>query len=225
MPPIHRVILAEIWQATSSLVESGFADDQNSAYESRVGEDTFVVRYSNMLPFAPLLKSVPYVDAYREQRENRSFNLLMLDGAMIQMVYEFTSDRLMRHRLAFLPAPDLLEYQNYPELYEEEMLYADVVDRRAVTVPLRFDYDARGGVAVDLEHPTSHLTLGQYSGCRVPVTAGLTPHAFVEFILRSFYSSAYAQSGVAWPAPRHRFDNCITDRERTVVHVGVPSQL
>lgn len=224
MSVVHRAILTEIHEATSSLVESGLADDQNAAYESKVGATTFVVRYSNMLPFAPVLKNVLYQDTYREQRANRSYNLLMLDGAIIQMVYEFTANRLTRHRLAFLPSPDLLDYQNSPELYEEEVLYADVVDKRAVTVPLRFDYDARPGVAVDLEHPVSHLTLGQYSGCRVPVTAGVTPHAFIEFILKSFYSTAYGAYGAGFPKPRHRFNRCITDRERAVVHVAVPGR-
>ncbi len=225
MSAAHRAVLAEIHEATATLVESGLADDQNAAYESRTGQQTFVVRYSNMLPFAPLLKNVPYVDLYCEQRDNRSFNVLMLDGAVIQMVYEFSADQLTRHRLAFLPSPNLLDYQNFPELYEEEVLYADVVDKRAVTVPLRFDYDARAGVAVELRHPVSHLTLGQYSGCRVPVTAGVTPHAFIDFVLRSFYSTAYAHSVAAFPAPRHRFADCITDRERSVIHVGLPSRL
>jgi len=143
----------------------------------------------------------------------------MLDGAMLQMVYEFAGRELVRHRLAFLPSPNLLDFQNDPELYVEELMYADVVENGVVTVPLRFDYDGRDGVAIELDHPLSHLTLGQYSGCRIPVTAGVTPHAFIDFVLRGFYKTAASSIG----APVVRFPECISAGERQVVHVGTPT--
>lgn len=207
------------------LVESGLADHQNSAYISQTGSATYVIRYSNLAPFGAMMKQRHYRDVYREQRRNRSYNFLMLDGALIQMVYEFAADKLLRHRLAFLPSPDLLEYQNHPDLYSEEVLYADVVEKAVVTVPLRFDYDVRDRVAVALDHPRSHLTLGQYSGCRIPVSAGVTPNAFIEFVLRSFYRRALGSVGIALPAPVLRFDACLADSERRVVHVGIPTYL
>lgn len=131
---------------------------------------------------------------------------------------------LSRHRLAFLPAPDLLEFQNNPDLYLEDVMYADVVDLRVVTVPLRFDYDARAGVAKSVDHPASHLTLGQYSGCRIPATAGLTPYLFFEFVLRSFYNTALSSVSAALPVQAQRFSACITDDERRLVHLGIPAK-
>ena len=153
----------EVNGAIEVLVGHGLADDQNPAYVDRVGKNHYLVRYSNEPAFTAALRNRPYAEAYRELRLARSYNILMLDGAMLQMVYEFEDGDLKRHRLAFLPSPDLLEYQNNPELYEEELLYADVVDKGVVAVPLRFDFDCRPEVAVPLEHPISHLTLGQSS--------------------------------------------------------------
>ena len=144
---------------------------------------------------------------------------------MIQMQYEFFRNQLARHRLAFLPSPDLLEFQNNRELYFREALYADVVDERVVTVPLRFDYDVREGVTRELEHPKSHLTLGEYKLCRIPVTAAVTPNAFMAFILRSFYNAAAASVDRQIPSPALRFAECIADAERRVVHIGVPTYL
>ena len=144
---------------------------------------------------------------------------------MVQMQYEFFRNQLVRHRLAFLPSPDLLEFQNNPGLYLREALYADVVDERVVTVPLRFDYDVREDVARELEHPKSHLTLGEYKLCRIPVMAAVTPNAFMAFILRSFYNAAAASVGAELPPPTLRFEECIADAERRVVHIGIPTYL
>lgn len=219
----HREVVREINAAIATLVEAGLADDQNNAYESKTGPDTFIVRYSNVATFGKALRDRPYEEMYWEFRQARSFNLLMLDGAMLQMVYEFVGGELVRHRLAFLPSPSLLDFQNDPDLYLEELMYADVVEKGVVTVPLRFDYDGRDGVAIELDHPLSHLTLGQYSGCRIPVTAGVTPHAFVDFVLRGFYKSAASSIGAELAAPVLRFPECIGAGERRVVHVGIPT--
>lgn len=223
MAGAHRDVIREINEIISIVVSSGLADDQNVAYEERTGRSNYQVRFDGDELLGSALRDRPYEETYELLRDGRSYNLLMLDGAMIQMVYEFVDDGLLRHRLAFLPSPSLLEFQNEPDLYMEEQLYADVIQRGVVTVPLRFDFDGRAGVAKAVEHPISHMTLGQYSGCRVPVTAGLTPHAFMDFVLGSFYRTATTAIGTAMPPVRLRFDQCIDASERQVVHIGVPT--
>ena len=219
----HRKVVQEINRATAALVESGLADDQNPAYETQVGTGEYLVRYPRYATIGSAPRNTPYGETYRGLRRMRSFNVLMLDGAMLQMEYEFRDRRLMRHRLAFLPSPDLLEYQNHPEIYLQERMYADVVEKSVVTVPCRFDYDNRVGVAVDLEHPVSHLTLGQYTACRIPVSSGVTPHAFIDFVLRSFYNTASSGVDLRLPKPLLRFDVCITPAERRTIHMSVPT--
>ena len=219
----HRTVLREIESMTIYLVSAGLVDDQNSAYEKQIDSSTYRVQYVNTTPFSAGLAKVNYGEMYRDLRASRAFNFLMLDGALIQMFYEFGGDVLLRHRLAFLPAPDLLDFQNHPEIYARDVLFADVIDKRVVTVPFRFDYDRSEDVAKEIEHPKSHMTLGQYARCRVPVTAGVTPHAFMDFVLRSFYNSALSTLSEGLPAPALRFDQCIAESERRVVHIAIPT--
>ncbi len=115
----------------------------------------------------------------------------MLDGALIQMSYRVKNDLVETHRLAFFPSPYLEGFQNEPDLYIEELVYAEVIWKNIVPFPLRFDFDSREGVYEELRHPKSHLTLGQYKNCRIPVCAPLTPYHFVSFLLRHFYHTAY----------------------------------
>jgi hypothetical protein len=111
----------------------------------------------------------------------------MLDKALVHMAYEFDGRRLMRHRLSFLPSPQVVEFQNDPELYMREHLFVDVVGAQSVAVPIRFDFDVRENAPESSAHPTSHLTLGQYLHCRIPVSSAVTPWVFVDFLVRHFY--------------------------------------
>ena len=221
----HQQVLNEINSIITVLVQTGLVDDQNFAYVERSGSELFSVKYSADLPFGSVFHRSRYHDQYWEYRRRRSFNLLMLDGALVQMSYEFKLRRLLRHRLAFLPSPSLLDFQNHPDLYFEDILDADVVDKRVAAVPIRFDYDSRPGVPVVLKHPKSHLTLGQYSECRIPVSAGLSPHAFVEFVLNSFYQKTLRSVDIELPSPKLRFDRSIEESELQVIHIGVPTYL
>ncbi len=225
MATAHRRVCGEINSAIRVLIESGLVDDQNFAFIDRQGKNNYLVRHQNQSAITSVSRERPYADMYLEQRRKRYFNMLMLDGALLQMTYEFHYGELTRHRLVFLPSPVLLEYQNFPELYDEEVLYADVVEKHIVATPLRFDYDSRRDIAHPVVHPVSHLTLGQYVGCRIPVTAGLTPHSFVEFILNSFYRSAAETVGLRLSSPSIRFNPCIARDELRIVHISVPSYL
>jgi hypothetical protein len=214
--PSVQGIFNEIRELTGFLVKEGFADDQN--YPVRRGSDISFpdAAYSRML------RNVPYEELYQEQRENRSYNVLMLDGAMIQISYKFEDSSIAKCRLAFLPSPTLEAYQNAPELYEDDVMYADAMMRQVVTVPVRFDFDDREGVPKNIEHPRSHLTLGQYGNCRIPVSAPITPGIFVGFILRSFYNTAASMISDGPPCAVHRWEKTITTEEAELLHVFIP---
>jgi len=178
--------------------------------------------HSAGLARSSVLRGKPYQDLYAEQLAARAYNIKMLDGALIQMSYEFAGALPVRSRLAFLPSPDLTEFQAAPELYLEDLMYTEVVDPRAVTVPIRFDFDDRPGVATELAHPRAHLTLGQYKNCRIATTAPLTPGAFVGFLLRSFYNTAMTAITGGSPVAEHRFAATISGGEQASIHIAVP---
>ena len=71
-------------------------------------------------------------------------------------------------------------------------LGADINDSKIVRFPLRFDYDDTiSKTQTGFYHPKVHLTLGEYTNCRIPLPSPLTPSVFFDFILRNFYSNTY----------------------------------
>lgn len=125
--------------------------------------------------------------------------------------------------MAFFPAPKLDEFQSAPEWYLRDDVCVDVVARTTTPTLLRFDYDAREGRHRPVTHPKSHLTLGRYEGCRIPVTAPLTPYRFIDFVLRNFYDTAQTCYSNGLPRSTTRFDDTIDASEKHVLHVAVPA--
>ncbi|MBM9518767.1 DUF2290 domain-containing protein [Desulforhopalus vacuolatus] len=168
------------------------------------------------------LRNKPYKEIYNELSNAKSYNFKLIDGAIVQLMYRFEENELKNHRLAFFPSPYLEEYQNNPELYENDEIYADVIRKDIVPFPIRFDFDSRAEVVVDVEHPQSHLTLGQYLNCRIPVSAPLTPSLFILFILRNFYNMAFVKFSKQITLFNDSFDQTITGNERDLIHIQIP---
>lgn len=205
------------------LVKVSLSNIQYYAFQRQESGNVVEITFDNAGHVPIALKDLPYNEIYKRLVEADAYNVKMLDGALIQMMYAFSDGMLQSHRLAFFPAPHLEEYQNNPEVYQNDEIYADVVARNIVPFPVRFDYNARDSLHQELVHPKSHLTLGQYENCRIPVTAPMTPLWFIDFILRNFYNTEderytdglFAQSGA--------FAESIHPDERSVVHMVVPA--
>ncbi|MCL4553038.1 MAG: DUF2290 domain-containing protein, partial [Candidatus Marsarchaeota archaeon] len=183
-------ILEQLERLTSDLVGHSLCNHQHFPTLQNLRDGSVEVGIGGDVSMGVTLKNVSYKDIYSELDRSQAYNMKMLDGALIQMLYRFRNDRIETHRLAFFPSPCLEEFQNNPEVYLEDVVYAEVVKRNIVPFPVRFDFDSREGIAKELEHPRSHLTLGQYENCRIPVSAPLTPYHFLSFVLRSFYHTA-----------------------------------
>jgi hypothetical protein len=215
-----REIVREINRLTTDLVATGLLDDQNwPTVRTHQGTDYVSVPTS---VGSAVLKYKSYTSLYSEVREGRAFNLLFLDGAMLQMDYEFRGSQIIRHRLSFLPSPDLLEYQTAPDTYFDEQLFADIVGPQVHPVALRLDFDDREGVAQNILHPTSHMTLGQYNNCRIPITGPVSPGIFLDFIVRSFYWVPSVSTPVTIGDTIFASGSTITADERKVLHVALP---
>jgi hypothetical protein len=143
----------------------------------------------------------------------------MLDGALISLRYRFEAGVIAEHSLSYFPSPDLEHFQNEPEIYLEDEIYADVIARSIVPFPIRFDYSCDNEKFIELHHPYSHLTLGQYKNCRIPVCSPLGPLAFGGFILRNFYNTAFRKYSEKIPTSTVFFARTITAKERKIPHV------
>lgn len=222
MPTPHQ-IARQINKLIKYLVETGLADDQRSAFQ-RSGRDNLVqVTFDKAEHVSVALKNRPYNEIYQHLARERAYSVKMLDGALIQMMYVFAGGTIQRHRLAFFSAPHLEEFQNNPDIYHNDEIYADVIARNIVPFPIRFDYDAREGCYRELVHPKSHLSLGQYENCRIPVTAPMTPFWFVDFILRNFYDTAEERYADGLSTQGSSFTESIFPAERSIVHIAVPT--
>ena len=219
--PTPKETLNEINNLIVYLVGAGLADAQYFAYLRSMGPDSVQVSFQGAEHVSVALRDRGYDEIYEHLLQERAYNVKMLDGALIQMTYLFVEDTVERHRLAFFPAPHLEEYQNNPEVYESDEIYADMVARNIVPFPVRFDYDAGSGGQV-FAHPLSHLTLGQYQNCRIPVTAPVTPIRFIDFVLRNFYHTAFVLYADELPAGNGSFKETIRPEERELVHVVIP---
>lgn len=221
--PNPNQVERQINELTKYLVEKSLADAQYFALQRSLRGGFVEVTFQNAEHASIALKSLPYKEVYQHLVQKDAYNVKMLDGALIQMMYTFTGTTLQRHRLAFFLAPHLEEFQNNPDIYQDDEIYADVIAKNIVPFPVRFDYDSRDSHQQKLVHPKSHLTLGQYEHCRIPVTAPMMPGRFIDFILRNFYHTASVRYADRLPAHSGSFAESILPAERDVVHMVVPA--
>lgn len=223
--PDPSAILRQINRLIAALIEVGLSSHQKPCFQRSVGPGPGTeVTFAGAEAVSVALKNRSYREIYDHLAKESAYLLKLPDGALIQMMYRFAGGELAQHRLAFFPSPYLEEFQNNPDLYLRDEIYADIVARNIVPFPLRFDFDARTDIHRELDHPKSHLTLGQYENCRIPVSAPLTPFRFLEFILRNFYHVAHRKYAEQLPRFPESFENTILTAEKRVVHVTIPAE-
>lgn len=214
-----RETLRQICDLTESLVGLSLSNEQNFPATRGVFDADFEISVSTASAMTIALKNVAYADIYSELEKARCFNVKMLDGALIILRYRFRDGAVCEHFLSYFPSPDLAHFQNEPEIYLEDEIYADAVARNIVPFPVRFDFSDDDTKFVDVDHPYSHLTLGQYENCRIPVCSPFGPLAFGSFILRNFYNTAFRKYSESIPTTRLAFGKTITANERLIPHL------
>lgn len=209
--PNTSTVMRQLTEITQKFIRLNLSVDQN--FPSN--KDGYI-SYSEMQDVSIAMKNISYEEIYKKLNSGRNYNIKMLDGALIQMFYIFNNKKLVSHRLAFFPAPNIESFQNEPEFYERDEIYADILARNVVTFPIRFDYDPKN--FKELEHSKTHATFGQYKNCRIPVSEPLTPEIFVIFILRNFYNTAFEKYSDEFTVSNCRFAQTITSKEKSLLH-------
>lgn len=202
------------------LAKLGLSDDQQFPFIRRRGLTE--VTFENASLVSRSIKTIPYTDVYADFVRDRVFSAKLLDGALVQMTYAFDGSDLAKHRLAFLASPHLVRFDEDPVRYLNDERYAHILARDVDPISVRFDYDHSDNRHKEVMHPKSHLTIGGYEHCRVPVSSPLTPLGFVQFVLRSFYSTTEDDFAAGLPSSRATFPRSISTKEEAVLHVVVP---
>lgn len=211
--------LQQINKLTQALVGLSLSNEQNFPAMQQKPNSVVEISVSTASGMSVALKNVAYRDIYGELLGARCFNVKMIDGALIILRYRFQRKTICEHSLSYFPSPDLEQFQNEPEIYLEDDIFADVVAKNIVPFPIRFDFSSDHSKFVPVHHPYSHLTLGQYKNCRIPVCSPLSPLVFGGFILRNFYNTAFRKFSADLPVSRLAFAKTLADEERLIPHV------
>jgi hypothetical protein len=212
----------EIALITQKVIENGLSIQEK--WPKRQGNK---IAWQDQTDISIALKNIPYVDKYQALNIDRNYNFKMVDGALIQFMYEFdhSEKNLVSHRLAFFPSPHLERYDSIPEEYENVIFadseFHDMFEKNIIAFPIRFDYNVNPKFFKEIEHPYSHVSFGEYEFCRIPVNAPLSPSIFINFILRNFYNYAIRMKGEIIPQSDIRFKNCITGNEKKIIHFNI----
>ncbi|MGS0756694.1 DUF2290 domain-containing protein, partial [Roseateles sp. GG27B] len=87
------------------------------------------------------LRDLAYDLAYKELDETEAYDVKLIDGGLLLLQYRFNeAGQLLQHRLGYFPNPTLPTIDEAPDLYEQDELYGDIVAKRLVRFPVRFDY-------------------------------------------------------------------------------------
>lgn len=165
------------------------------------------------------LRDVSYEEIYAEIETNDGYHIKFPDGGLLIFQYTFGGGGVLeKHRLSYFPSSALPTVDEAPHLYENDELYGDIIQKKLIRFPIRFDYDPANHK--DVDHPASHLTLGQYENCRIPVDGAVSPNAFVMFLLRSFYSRSYRKNKNQLDKKPYHIPtmSTITNAERRISH-------
>ena len=188
----------EIMNLTSLLISAGISVNQEypSIFKKHVSgqvRECVGVKKNDFDMSVMLNDEMKYEELHKELDEQHIYNFKFLDGALVSLYYEFdTSSELIKHRLTFFPSSTLysLETELDMDIDLTEHIYADIISDNIYPIPIRFDYDPE---ACSEDHTSSHLTLGQYKNCRIPVSKPISPEKFLTFILKNFYYNIYKE--------------------------------
>lgn len=213
-------IKTELEKLISYLIGRGISTDQNFPALRSISNSICEVTFASSEFVSLAMGDVDYETLYDELSLNRSYSIKLVDGGLLQLMYLFEQENIIKHRLAYYPSPHLRSFQDDYDSYERDEIFMDILLRRIIPFPVRFDYDA--SAAINVHHPHSHLTLGDVKGCRIPATGPLSPADFLGFILRNFYQSSRINLVDDMPQKSFSLPRSITRDESSLIHIHIP---
>jgi hypothetical protein len=172
------------------LVETGLALQYNPPKVLVQGARS-IVSWSASSGFGDVMGRFATIYEYRSHVRNANYNVMLNDGALLQLSYSFERGNLVAHRLCFFPCPITFDPEEAVEYSLEELLDGislEWQDRVRLRTPVRFDFAPDDATP---DHPESHLTMCE-EHCRISVHAPVSLGHFVRFVFRHFYPELWS---------------------------------
>ncbi|MFE4074401.1 DUF2290 domain-containing protein [Peribacillus sp. YIM B13477] len=214
-------VIGEINHVTEELIALGISKEQNFPSVRMQTSGEFIVDWGKIDNISIALKNIPYNIVFDELTENENFSIKLIDESLIQFMYLFNEEGLIKHRLAYYPCPHLHKHQENENLLSQKEIYQEILYKNIVPFPIRFDYSKSDDDHIDIHHSKSHITLGHFKNCRIPVNAPVSPILFTDFILRNFYSELYKYSDFQFHSKISLTEVTITDNEKKIMHLNI----
>ena len=99
--PTPNDIQRQVERLTTDMVGLSLCDHQNYPSLRNIGQGYQEIGISNRTNISYALKNISYRNVYIELNRTQTYNLKMLDGALIYMTYRFRHNQIEKHSLAF----------------------------------------------------------------------------------------------------------------------------
>lgn len=215
-------LLVEINNIVDILRKCALSAEDNNA--QIIGDDVVWAGYENI---TEVLKDRPYSEIYKQCVNSKAYTIMMIDGGILQFMYRVHSNHIFEHRLAFLPNPFAKNFGLSEDSFDEEFENFEVLPQELnlhaqspMISPVRFDFSNEDKKHVIVKHPRSHMTIGGYMNCRIPVAGPVSPTEFVVFILRNFYHSKFNSDLEAKLTLKKPYQNNIHIDEQSILHLN-----
>jgi hypothetical protein len=212
-------LMAEMRDYADLLVNQGVALTANPVVPqhpepslTRITSQRLAARTGRLTDFA-----FASIDEYRALLESQDYLVVLADGALIQLSYDFRGNTLVRHRLCFYPCP----YDVDPALLAQDPML-DVVDTYEsegadylrLRTPLRFDFDSQHE---DDDHSATHVHM-LWAHCRCAVAGPVSIGRFSRFVFRHFYPHLWCEHRFLRDMKQARWNRSIRPRDEEFLH-------
>ena len=156
-----------------------------------------VMRDAERVSWRPNSRTTPFLPAraqhslalYRHWVESGHYSALLFDGSLLQLTYRWVKNVLVMHRLAYIPAPVVVDPDLLLEFPVFDVVEAELADLGRVRFAgaIRFEYDL---ITAGPGHPASHMTVNEVD-CRIPCLTPVRLGMFMRFVLGHFYPEVW----------------------------------
>ena len=157
--------------------------------------------------------------------DNEDYSILLKDGGVVQISFDYLGSELNGHRYAYIPCPIYfsetelrLVDENTPfmELIDE-LWHEELISRFRIRPSFRFEYDPN---STQDDHPLSHVHLGK-SSSRIPVSRPVRVEQFFRFVFKNFYRSEFTHYSKLNDLSSQVLPETIREEEKSELHMHV----